>query len=286
MVLTYTDPMLIEYRKRRGEPFGLKKSRNSTVAETNDHPLLFEPGEGWEYSVGVDWAGEMVSRVNGDVTLEAYLQQHVFSPLGMKNFTFHPASTPAVLEKLVDMSQREGGLSRFGTAADPSGKLIYTEDTIWDLETIHCHGGGGAYGPPLEFQKLLHSLTANDGKVLKPASVDMLFEPQLTPAAKGALAFKRGLAPQINNTYSGVPQDIPTDFGLGGIINLEGYPGRSKGSLCWGGYPNLVWWCDRIGGISGIIGTQISPPGDEKVVGHGRDFAEEVYTRAGLKEKL
>lgn len=99
-------------------------------------------------------------------------------------------------------------------------------------------------------------------------------------------AYKRALAAPINNAYSGVPQNIPTDYGFGGIINLEGYPGRSKGSMAWGGYPNLFWWVDRIAGISGIFGTQINPCADEKVVEWSHRWAEEVYKRAGVKEKL
>jgi CubicO group peptidase (beta-lactamase class C family) len=108
------------------------------VAEANDFPLLFEPGSGWEYSVGIDWAGEMVSRVNGNISLEAYLDQNVWGPLGMKNMTFHPATNPAVLEKLVDMSQRNCGVTVFGTAENPDAKVVYTDDTLWDLNTKHC----------------------------------------------------------------------------------------------------------------------------------------------------
>lgn len=152
----------------RGETFGLKSFKTSTVAEANDFPLLFEPGEGWEYSVGVDWAGEMVSRVNGNITLESYLQQYVWSSLGIKNLTFHSASNPAVLDKLVDMSQRDTGLTMFGTAEDPNVKVIYTEDTIWDLGTVHCQGGAGGYGLRLNCTKYFIRLPPTTGKYSSP----------------------------------------------------------------------------------------------------------------------
>jgi CubicO group peptidase (beta-lactamase class C family) len=102
------DPQLQKYRAYQKHKFGLKESFGTkTVAEANDFPLLFEAGDSWDYSVGVDWAGEMVSRVNGNITLEAYLEQNVWGPLGMKSMTFHPATTRAVMDKLVDMSQRD-----------------------------------------------------------------------------------------------------------------------------------------------------------------------------------
>jgi len=33
----------------------------SLQAESSVYPLLFEPGEGWEYSYSIDWAGVVVS---------------------------------------------------------------------------------------------------------------------------------------------------------------------------------------------------------------------------------
>ena len=40
-------------------------------------PLVFEPGSGWTYGVGLNWAGELVAAVAAE-TLDVYLAEHVF----------------------------------------------------------------------------------------------------------------------------------------------------------------------------------------------------------------
>jgi CubicO group peptidase (beta-lactamase class C family) len=62
-------PILKAWRISRGER-GMAMA--GTVLEAFGCPLLFEPGEGWEYGGGVDWAGYLIRRLNGNITLEEY----------------------------------------------------------------------------------------------------------------------------------------------------------------------------------------------------------------------
>ncbi|GFF71785.1 acyltransferase LovD [Aspergillus lentulus] len=50
--------------------------------------LLFEPGERWMYSPGIDWAGKAVERVTF-MKLGEYLQRYVFDIVSVKDTTFH-----------------------------------------------------------------------------------------------------------------------------------------------------------------------------------------------------
>ena len=50
-------------------------------------PLMFDPGDRWEYGINIDWAGKMVETVSGK-RLGDYLQENVFSPLGMNSTAF------------------------------------------------------------------------------------------------------------------------------------------------------------------------------------------------------
>jgi CubicO group peptidase (beta-lactamase class C family) len=276
----------MKYRTYQKRTVGMHSSfKTNTVIEAANFPLLFEPGTAWQYSVGVDFAGEMVSRVSGNITLEEYLEKKVWGPLGMKDMTFHPASTPSVMEKLVDMSARKCGITVFGTAEDPNAKVEHTDNRVWSLETVHCHGGGGGYGSVVEYQKLLQSLCADDGKVLKPTTVAEMFKPQLTDAARKSFEFLRTVGP-TNDTFGGVPLKVRTDWGIGGMITLDAYPGRSAGTMSWGGYPNLLWWIDKAAGINGIFGTQIFQPGDPKVTSWAHEWAQEMSLKSGIKQTL
>lgn len=50
-------------------------------------PLLFEPGERWEYSLCHDVLAALVETVSG-VTFGEFVKKHIFDPLGMKNSTY------------------------------------------------------------------------------------------------------------------------------------------------------------------------------------------------------
>ena len=45
-------------------------------------PLLFDPGERWDYGISIDWAGKMVEAVSGQ-KLGRYMKENIFDPLGM-----------------------------------------------------------------------------------------------------------------------------------------------------------------------------------------------------------
>ena len=67
-------------------------------------PLLFERGEGWEYSCGIDWAGQVVERLNGGARLGDYMQTHIWASLGMKMTTFRILERPDVRSHLCSMT--------------------------------------------------------------------------------------------------------------------------------------------------------------------------------------
>jgi CubicO group peptidase (beta-lactamase class C family) len=54
-------------------------------------PLLFDPGTRWQYGISTDWLGQVVEAVSGQ-SLDVYLAEHVFRPLGMVDTTFSPSA--------------------------------------------------------------------------------------------------------------------------------------------------------------------------------------------------
>jgi len=191
----------------------------------------------------------MVARAN-NASLEEYMEKYIWGPLGMTDMTFHLSKNTSVKHKLVDMSIRDTGLTIFGTTDNPKAKVKYMEDTIWSHDTRDCYGGAGCYGSFVQFQSLLHSICANDGKLLKTSTVDELFKKQLTPAAQAALTSQRQI-PAVNNILGGDPPEFKFDFAIGGLLNETSMPGRAADTLSWGGLPNLLWFIDRNSGISG-----------------------------------
>ncbi|KAL1956551.1 hypothetical protein VTO42DRAFT_7022 [Malbranchea cinnamomea] len=210
-------------------------------------PLVFEPGEGFAYGVGIDWAGKAVERVNGNIRLGDYMKKHIWEPLGMTKTTFRLDENEAVRNSLAKMSLKT-----------PEGKVVASPTAGWTKKPVDDIGGAGSYSCASDYIKMLISILKNDGKLLKPETVETMFQPHLEDRShlRRVLSF-----PEIYAGFSsGLPAAKEFDWGLGGALAMEETPGqRSRGTLTWGGLPNLYWWIDRQRGTCGILAMQLLP---------------------------
>ncbi|KAL1954649.1 hypothetical protein VTO42DRAFT_843 [Malbranchea cinnamomea] len=236
-------PDLIRWRKFHGQE---QTSRpDLTIAECA-YPLLFEPGEGFVYGVSIDWAGRAVERLNNNIRLGEYFQKHIWEPLGMWRSTFTPSEHPVVRENLIDMVLRT-----------PDG-LQPIPHPLGATPPVDEAGGAGMFSSVSDYIKVLVSLLKNDGKLLKPESVDQMFQPQL-PDPKYLHEVLQH--PDINRGMTmGIQAGKQWNWGLGGLLAMEETPGRrSKGTLSWSGMPNPAWWIDRTRKTCGMMGIQLLP---------------------------
>ena len=82
-------------------------------AELPRSPLLFDPGERWEYGTSIDWVGRIVETVS-EQRLDAYFHEHIFEPLGMPDTGFFTAAP----DRLPTSYSSRNGLSVFDDPAD------------------------------------------------------------------------------------------------------------------------------------------------------------------------
>lgn len=251
---------------------------NSIVDYT--YPILFQPGSSWEYGAGIDWAGLIVGRAN-NTSLENFMDINIWQPLGIINATFHPSKHPGYAAKMPKLCMRVGKINpETGSTMNPDGELAISKISIFPSEPVEDLGGAGLYIPAPEYQKLLTSICNNDGKILSPATVDLLFTPNLTPEAEAVFRKRRADAPRPEVYSGGLPNNIPVTHGLGGMINVEDLEGgRKKGSMCWTGLSNTLWWIDRTSGVSGTYWSQLVPHGDPKISEHFAQFEREIYDK-------
>lgn len=211
-----------------GEPPGFKLDSPKYGFEL---PLVFEPGESWEYGVSLEWAGRMVERVNGGRRLGEFMRDNIFDVLGMDLTTFRPWDQPKVLERM-------GGR----TWRDPESGKIAEDKSGWFpfVEPEEDYGGGGAYTCARDYVKLLMSLLLNDGRLLKPATVDLFFTPQLKDST--ALCRELSTGPISVGATNGLPRDRLFNYGLGGAMCMDSIPGHcGRGMIFWSGLPNSFW---------------------------------------------
>jgi methyl acetate hydrolase len=208
-------------------------------------PLMFDPGESWEYSVATDWVGQAVEAVTGQ-TLGDYLAQQVTGPLGMTSTAFR-AELPADAAK-VHVRAAGGGWS-INPAVLGGGEF-------------HM-GGGGLSSTAADYARFVRMLLRGgelDGvRVLKGETVAEMARNQVAPLRAG----KMGSAmPELAAPYDTFP-DQHTGWGLGFLINPEQGPhGRSPGSLAWAGIFNSYYWIDPAKGVGGVFMSQLAPFGD------------------------
>ncbi|KAH7397682.1 beta-lactamase/transpeptidase-like protein [Cadophora sp. MPI-SDFR-AT-0126] len=276
------EPNLMRWRASRGEQASLG---SGDMIYRGTVPLLFEPGESYAYSPGPDWAGVMIQRTTG-MSLGEYMQKNIWEPLDIKNMTFHLEERPDMLKRRAGTGVRMGGVNPiFGCPADPSAKIMHGADGVsfwWKDEGVpDDSGGAGAFGSIVDYQKILHSITAGDGKLLSQEMNDELFRPCLSEGSRKQLmalcTFK-----EINVVHGPtLPIGTQLDYAVGGAICLEDVEGRRrKGTMHWLGLPNLYWFADRDTGVSGIFGTQTLAPGDPKSAEMFKQFEIAMYEKA------
>ncbi|KAL3954954.1 hypothetical protein ACCO45_010517 [Purpureocillium lilacinum] len=223
----------------------------------------------WQYGSGVDWAGIALERLTGQ-TLGAYMQAHVFDPVGMKDSGFWPERLPDTEPRTAPGSLRQDD----GTLA-PFRMPLPKEH---DLEG----GGAGLHTTADDYARFLRAFLA--GELLTEESMRTMFTPQLDERQRAGLE-RTAYDPARQSEYAPeFPTGLPISSGIGGLLNLEDVPGkRRKGSMMWTGACNSRWWVDRETGVAGVMIVNCFPWG-EPVNGKLYDELERaVYKSIGQK---
>jgi methyl acetate hydrolase len=228
-------------------------------------PLVNDPGDKWNYGPSTVVLGMIVEKISGE-TLEAYFQQHIFEPLGMKDTSF---AVPLAKQR------------RVATKYDHVNGLFLEQpqSPIPTAPTAPFHGDGGLYSTAQDYGKFMQMLL-NGGhlgpaKILSESSVKMMGENNI-----GSI-FVELQSPTDGSLARPFPLGAGRDkFGLGFQIasNDPQYATfRSPGSLSWAGIFNTEFWIDPVKHIGGVMMMQVLPFYDDGAIRTLRDFEESVF---------
>ena len=237
---------IVRFQEATGTP-GIISCENAALTT----PLLFDPGDRWDYGINIDWAGKMVETVSGQ-SLGEYLRENLLGPLAMNDTAFR--ITDEMRARLAKIHQRgEDG------ALEPQMELEIPQDPEFEM------GGGGLYGTVGDYLRFIRMILnrgrANGEQVLKPETVDMMSRNQMGDIRVCEL---KTAIPPLSHDAEFFP-GLPKSWGLSFMINDEEAPtGRSAGSLGWAGLANSFFWIDPTKGIGGAYLTQVLPFIDEK----------------------
>jgi CubicO group peptidase (beta-lactamase class C family) len=252
------EPRVAQYQSATGTP-GITTCTNAALTT----PLMFDPGDRWEYGINIDWVGKMVEAVSGQ-RLDRYFRENIFVPLGMKDTSFKLSSSQRTRLATVHQRDASGTLTpiEFGLPEDPEFLM----------------GGGGLYGTAGDYlrfmQMIMQDGRAPGGQVLRPDTIALMTRNQIPGVDIGIL---KTAMPPLSNDVELFP-GMKKGWGLSFLINEAQAPsGRSAGSVAWAGLANTYFWIDRTKRVCGVFLSQVLPFYDHMAVDLFMKFETEVY---------
>jgi CubicO group peptidase (beta-lactamase class C family) len=251
-------PEIAQYQSATNTP-GITTCTNAALTT----PLLFDPGDRWEYGISIDWIGKMVETVSGQ-KLDRYFEDNIFGPLGMNDTSFK--ISPSQRARLASVHQR-----------DEKGVLAPIEFALPE-EPEFLMGGGGLYGSARDYltftQMIVQGGTLGGAQVLRSETVDLMAQNHIAPLD---IPYIKTAAPGLSNDVDLFP-GMRKGWGLSFLINTQDAPtGRSAGSLAWAGLANTYFWIDRTKRVSGVFLSQLLPFYDKTAIDLFGKFETEVY---------
>lgn len=234
-------------------------------------PLLFDPGDKWEYGSNIDWAGQVVEGIRGK-RLGKVLQERVFAPLGITDLSFTRTDDMKARTATVH-ARADGGV------LNPMDEFALPDNPEVDMP------GHGLYGSVGEYMKFIR-MWLNDGmgpngRVLKPETVEQAVTGGLQPHQQ--VTMLPGVIPTLSNDAEFFP-GLKKNWSYTFMVNEEQAPtGRPAGAIGWAGLANLFYWIDRQNGIGGFWATQVLPFGDPVSFTGYLDFETASYQALSAK---
>jgi methyl acetate hydrolase len=227
-------------------------------------PLMFEPGQRWQYGPGVYWTGRLVEKISG-MSLEDYFQARILGPLEMRDTSY--LLPPAKFDRLVGQWHRDNG-----------GELI-PDPRKQPAPPKTFNGSGGLYSTAADYVRFMQMILGkgrgvNNAAILEAKTVASMEVNQIGKVTAGKM---RSYRPNTSSDVD-VQPGFTEKWGLGFLINTTAYAGgRAAGSLAWAGLHNTFYWIDLKRGICAVLLMQFLPFVDKEAVGLLGDFERAVY---------
>ena len=195
-------------------------------------PLLFQPGEAWFYSVGMDIQGYIIEKLAGQ-RFGDYLLSRMFEPLGMTDTGFY------VLDEKYDRLSEVYGFDPESGAMVP----VPFPGVMFRKETVAFESGGGGLVSTMDdygrFSQMLVNRGELDGvRILKPETIELLRTNVLRDDQ-----FLSSLGVNQGDVYPGLGMGLT----VGTVEDPEAVPSViPAGSYFWSGAASTWFWVDPV----------------------------------------
>ena len=209
-------------------------------------PLEFSPGTAWNYSVSTDVCGYLIEVISGK-TLDMFLEEEIFQPLGMSDTGFYVPSSK--IQRLSSNYEYREGQEPILVDDANTGSYI-------NPPTLFSGGGGlvSTLDDYMAFCKMVLGRGSLAGhRILSRKTLDLMSSNHLTNGKDlRSCAYGRW----SETSYTGV------GLGLGFSILLDPAASQvsgSKGELAWGGAASTAFWIDPLEDMAVVFLTQLLP---------------------------
>ena len=221
---------------------------DGTIGDSVKHlaglPLLFNPGDKFEYSLGVDVLGRLVEVVSGK-PLDEFFRTRIFEPLGMKDTYFFPPDDKLDRLATAYTYYPDKGLNRFPDTPIKEGSFVYSADYPSRGPKKLFSGGAGLVSTAMDYarfcQMMLDGGKAGNTRLLSRKSVELMTHDQL-----GKI---------------GPDQGFGLGFGVDGVKEPLSELG-SVGEFNWGGFFYTGFNIDPKEQMIIIFMAQLHPTGE------------------------
>jgi len=207
-------------------------------------PLLFNPGDKFEYSLGVDVLGRVVEVVSGK-PLDEFFRTRIFEPLGMKDTYFFPPEGKLDRLATVYTYYPDKGLNRFPDTPIREGSFVYSADYPSRGPKKLFSGGAGLVSTAMDYARFCQMML-DDGKV-----------------GNARLLSRKSIELMTHDQLGKISQDM--GFGLGfGVDGVKAPLSElgSGGAYNWGGFFYTEFTIDPQEQMIVIFMGQLHPTGD------------------------
>lgn len=254
-LLTHTSGLTYPWNARLGKAYreagvgtGLLQQEGSTgdsIKKLASLPLLFQPGDAWEYSLSDDVLGYLVEKVSG-MPLDRFLEERIFKPLGMKDSCFFlPDDKISRLASAYAYYPDKGLLLIPEKAILKEGDFAYSSDYPYRGPRTYFSGGGGLCSTAEDYyrfcQMMLNNGQLNGTRILSRKSVELMAQ----------------------NHVQGKADDFGYGLGFGAASEARFLTELgSVGSYYWGGFYYTSFVIDPKEDLIAIFMGQLHPTGD------------------------
>jgi CubicO group peptidase (beta-lactamase class C family) len=258
-LLTHTAGLTYPWNERLGKAYrdanvnsGLSQQEGTigdAVKRLAALPLLFQPGDAWEYSLADDVLGRLVEVVSG-MPFDQFLAQRIFQPLGMKDTYFFPPEEKVSRLVAAYAYDENKGLQPIldNQVMGGKGGFQYTADYPYRGPHTYFSGGAGLCSTAEDYyrfcQMMLNDGQLNGARIISRKSVELMSQNHVQGKA-GGLDYGLGFGTKSE------PQEL-TELG-------------SLGSYYWGGFYYTTFMIDPKEDLVAIFLGQMNPTGGLKL---------------------